>query len=287
MIWDALIAPFIEFGFMRRALVGSMAISLAAAPVGVFVLLRQMSLMGDAVAHAILPGVAIGYLISGLSITAMTLGGIASGLVVALMAGIVSRITVLREDASLASFHLVSLAAGIVLLASTGSSVDLFHVLFGSVLALNDAALILLCTIASISLLVLAIIFRPLVLECMDPQFLRSVSGLSAVTHFGFLALVVFSLIAGFQALGTLMAVGMLIVPAAASRLWVTSVTSMMVLAVGIAIASCYLGLVLSFHFALETGPLIILIAGTFYTASIIFGPYGGVIANSKIGVNS
>lgn len=287
MIWDALIAPFIEFSFMRRALVGSLAISLGAAPVGVFLLLRQMSLMGDAMAHAILPGAAIGYIISGLSVAAMTIGGIVAGLTVALLAGLVSRSTVLREDASLAAFYLVSLAGGVVIVSSTGSMVDLFHVLFGSVLALNDAALVLLCTITTITLIALAVVYRPLTLECVDPQFLRSVSGLSAITHFAFLALVVLNLVSGFQALGTLLAVGIMVVPAAAARLWAQSITPMIALAICIATFSCVSGLILSFHYAFETGPLIILIAGLLYLCSVIFGPYGGMISNSKIGVNT
>lgn len=287
MIWDMLIAPFVEFGFMRRALIGSLAISLGAAPVGVFLLLRQMSLMGDAMAHAILPGAAIGYLISGLSVMAMTLGGIAAGLAVALLAGVVSRSTVLKEDASLAAFYLVSLAGGVVIVSSTGSMIDLFHVLFGSVLALNDAALVLLCTVGTMTLLILAVIYRPLTLECVDPQFLRSVSGLSALTHYAFLTLVVLNLVSGFQALGTLMAVGMMIVPAAASRFWAQSISSMIAIAAGLAALSCVTGLILSYHFEFETGPLIILIAGAFYLISVVFGPQGGLISNSKLGVTS
>ncbi|MEM0976611.1 MAG: metal ABC transporter permease [Pseudomonadota bacterium] len=272
---------------MRRALIGSLAISLGAAPVGVFLLLRQMSLMGDAMAHAILPGAAIGYVISGLSVMAMTLGGIAAGLAVALLSGVVSRSTALREDASLAAFYLVSLAGGVVIVSSAGSMIDLFHVLFGSVLALNNAALVLLCTVTSLTLITLAIVYRPLTLECVDPQFLRSVSGLSALTHYAFLALVVLNLVSGFQALGTLMAVGIMIVPAAAARLWAQSVSSMIIFASAFAAISCISGLVISFHFAFETGPLIILIAGTFYLASVLFGPFGGIISNAKIGIQS
>lgn len=94
------VSPFIDYGFMRRALAGACSLSLGAAPLGVFLVLRRMSLMGDAMSHAILPGVAAGFLLSGLSLWAMMLGGIATGLVVALLAGLVARLTPLREDAS-------------------------------------------------------------------------------------------------------------------------------------------------------------------------------------------
>ncbi|MEO0343630.1 MAG: metal ABC transporter permease [Pseudomonadota bacterium] len=280
MIWDFLIAPFAEFGFMRRALIGSLAICIGSVPVGVFLLLRRMSLTGDAMAHAILPGAAIGFLISGLSVMAMTIGGILAGLLVALLAGLVTRGTALKEDASLAAFYLISLAFGVSLIAMNGSTVDVFHVLFGSVLALNTAALVLLATISSMTLVALAIFYRPLALECVDPGFLRSVSGFSAYTHFAFLALVVLNLVAGFQALGTLMSVGIMIVPAAAARLWSTAITGMILTAVIFAFASCIAGLLLSFHVSVPTGPAIIISAGAIYVVSVVFGSEGGLISS-------
>ena len=232
MMWELLVQPFADFGFMRRALMGCIAISVGATPVGVFLMLRRMSLTGDAMAHAILPGAAVGFLVSGLSLGAMTVGGLIAGMAVALLAGFVTRVTALREDASLAAFYLISLAVGVLIVSTRGSNVDLMHVLFGTVLALDDAALTLLCSFASVSVLTLAALFRPLVLECADPQFLRSVSGLSAVTHFTFLALVVLNLVAGFHALGTLMAVGIMILPAAAARFWAVGIGALIAVAV-------------------------------------------------------
>jgi len=264
---------------MRRALFGCIAISVGATPVGVFLMLRRMSLTGDAMAHAILPGAAVGYLISGLSLGAMTIGGLIAGMAVALLSGFVTRVTALREDASLAAFYLISLALGVLIVSTRGSNVDLMHVLFGTVLALDDAALILLCSIASLSVLVLAALFRPLVLECADPQFLRSVSGLSAVTHLTFLALVVLNLVGGFHALGTLMAVGIMILPAAAARFWAESIGGLITAAVVTAVFSSLFGLLLSYHFSLPSGPAIILVAGIVYGVSLVIGPAHGLIA--------
>ncbi len=281
MIWDLVFAPFADFGFMRRALLGCIAVSIGATPVGVFLMLRNMSLTGDAMAHAILPGAAIGYLVSGLSLGAMTIGGLIAGMLVALASGLVARVTALREDASLAAFYLISLALGVLIVSTRGSNVDLMHVLFGTVLALDNAALILLCAFASLSVLVLALLFRPLVLECADPQFLRSVSKLSAVTHFMFLALVVLNLVAGFHALGTLMAVGIMILPAAAARFWAAGIGGLIIVAALIAILSSLVGLLLSYHHSLPSGPAIILVAGVAYGISLIFGPVGGIIAQT------
>ncbi len=275
---DALTQPFIEFSFMRRALVGCLALSLGAPPIGVFLMLRRMSLMGDAMSHAILPGAAIGYLLAGLSLFAMSLGGFAAGLAVALAAGLVARSTVLREDASLAAFYLVSLALGVMIVSIRGSNVDLLHVLFGTVLALDDAALILVASIATVSLAVLAVIYRPLVLECFDPQFLRSASAMSSPTHFTFLVLVVLNLVSGFQALGTLMAVGIMLLPAVAARFWAEDVSGLILVAVAFAFAASLTGLLLSYYWSVPTGPAIILIAGIFYLLSIMIGVKGGLL---------
>ena len=278
-MWEAAVQPFADFGFMRRALLGCVAVSVGATPMGVFLMLRRMSLTGDAMAHAILPGAAVGYLVAGLSLGAMTIGGLLAGMTVALLAGFVTRATALREDASLAAFYLISLAAGVLIVSIRGSNVDLMHVLFGTVLALDDAALMLLCSIASLSVLTLAVLFRPLVLECADPQFLRSVSRLSAVTHFTFLALVVLNLVGGFHALGTLMAVGIMILPAAAARFWAAHVGGLMAVAIVVAMISSVSGLLLSYHFSLPSGPAIILVAGLVYGMSLALGPVGGLAA--------
>src|SRR4051794_7910015 len=175
-LFTPLVTPFVEFEFMRRALVGVIAIAIGGGPIGVFLMLRRMSLTGDAMAHAILPGAAVGYLIAGLSLPAMTIGGLVAGVIVAVSAGLVARLTSLNEDASLAAFYLLSLALGVTIVSLRGSNVDLLHVLFGTVLALDDGALLLLASITSITLLTLALLYRPLVLECVDPTFLRSVS---------------------------------------------------------------------------------------------------------------
>jgi len=228
--------------------------------------------------HAVLPGAAIGYLLAGLSLFAMSLGGFAAGLAVALAAGLVARSTVLREDASLAGFYLVSLALGVLIVSVRGSNIDLLHVLFGTVLALDDAALLLIAAIATASLAVLAAIYRPLVLECFDPQFLRSASNLSSPTHLTFLVLVVLNLVAGFQALGTLMAVGIMLLPAVSARFWAGDVSGMILVAVGGAFAASVSGLLLSYYANVPTGPAIILLCGVFYLLSVLVGVKSGLL---------
>jgi zinc/manganese transport system permease protein len=275
---DLLVTPFRDYEFMQRALVGVIALALGGAPVGVFLMLRRMSLTGDAMAHAILPGAAVGYLIAGLSLPAMTIGGLVAGVIVAVSAGLVARLTSLNEDASLAAFYLLSLALGVTIVSLRGSNVDLLHVLFGTVLALDDGALLLLASITSITLLTLALLYRPLVLECVDPTFLRSVSRAGTPTHLIFLGLVVLNLVGGFHALGTLLAVGMLMLPAAAARFWSADITLMTLCATVIGMLSGWTGLLLSFHVELPAGPAIILTAGAIYIVSLVFGYEGGLL---------
>jgi zinc/manganese transport system permease protein len=281
-LYDWLIAPFAEFGFMQRALLGSLMLSIGAGPVGVFLMLRRMSLTGDAMAHAILPGAAAGFLLYGLQIVPMTVGGLLAGVVVALGAGAVSRLTIQKEDASMAAFYLISLALGVLMVSLKGSSVDLMHVLFGSVLALNNDALTLIATVSAVTLAALAVFWRALVAECLDPLFLRSVSRLGPPVHFVFLALVVLNLVGGFQALGTLLSVGLMMLPAAAARFWTTRVEPMCLLAIAIGIVSCAAGLLLSYHASLPSGPAIILAAGTVYVVSIFAGTRGVLASRTR-----
>jgi zinc/manganese transport system permease protein len=258
---------------MRRALVGCLALALGCGPIGTILVIRRMSLMGDALSHAVLPGAALGFITAGLSLPAMSLGGVVAGLVVALLSGLVTRLTPLREDASFAGFYLMSLALGVLLVSVHGSNVDLLRLLFGSILAVDDAALVLIGGIATASLLLLAVIYRPLVVECFDPGFLRAVGGHGGLVHTLFLALVVFNLVAGFQALGTLMAVGLMMLPAAAARFWVRELWSLSAASSALALGSGFLGLLLSYHLDLPSGPAIVLVAGLGYLASVALGP--------------
>ncbi len=278
MIYDFLIAPFAEFEFMRRALAGTLALALGAGPLGVFLMLRRMSLVGDAMAHAILPGAALGFLVSGLNLFAMTAGGLIAGCVVALLTGLVARMTELKEDAALATFYLLSLALGVTIVSLKGTNIDLLHVLFGSVLALDDQTLVLIAGNATLTLVVLALIYRPLVLECVDPGFMRSVSRAGAPAHLAFLGLVVTNLVSGFHALGTLLAVGIMMLPAAIGRFWARDITMMIVIAAASGAVSGYAGLLLSFHTGVPSGPAIILVAGALYVVSVLFGQVGGLV---------
>ncbi|MGY4800360.1 metal ABC transporter permease [Teichococcus aerofrigidensis] len=278
LLHDYAWAPFAEFGFLRRALIGCLALSLAAPPLGVFLVLRRMSLTADVLAHGILPGIAAGFLVAGLSVTAMSIGGLVAGLAVGIGSGALSRATGGREDAALAALYLVALALGVTLISTRAGSVELSHLLFGSVLGVDDPALLMMAGVASLTLLVLAFAWRPLVLECFDPGFAAAAGARGGAWHMLFLALVVLNVLAAFQALGTLMAVGLMMLPAVAARHWGRSVGGMTYAAVGIALVSAWAGLLFSYHLDLPSGPAIVLVAGAGWVLSVLAGPVDGLL---------
>lgn len=274
-----LLAP-LQDESVRHSFAAVLALALAAGPVGVFLMLRRMSLVGDAMAHAILPGVAIGFLAAGLSVFAMTVGGVVAGIVIALLSGAVSRATQLQEDASLAVFLLVSLAFGVVIVTANGMDIEkLMEFLFGeTAAAMNAEKLVVIAVNSTVSILVLALIFRPLVIDCVDPAFLRTVSRGGGVAHLAFLIVLVLNLVSGFHAFGTLLGVSIIIVPAAAARYWTRDVTMLVALASGVALVTGWAGLIVSFYADVPSGPAVTLAAGAVYLVSLLFGPVGGLL---------
>ncbi len=265
-----LVEPF-AMGFMRRALAGCIALSVAGPPLGVFLVLRRLSLSADVLQHGILPGVAIGAAIGGATLWVMGLGGFFAGLLVALLGGALARATAGREDSQLAGVYLIALALGVAIISQT-RGVDLTHVLFGSVLGVTDEALFLMAGVASVALIGLAVIWRPLVLESFDPLFLRALGGHGAWWHLGFMALVVLCVVGGFSALGTLMSLGLIILPAVAARHWAAELAGQIRASVALALAASWLGLMLAYHVDLPAGPAIVLTAGGLWVASLLAG---------------
>ncbi|AKZ65705.1 Zinc ABC transporter, inner membrane permease protein [Candidatus Palibaumannia cicadellinicola] len=273
---DIIFDPFISHGFMRRAIVSCFALSFSSTPLGVFLILRRMSLVGDGLSHAILPGVAIGYLVYGMSRTAMGICGFIAGLIVAVLSGFISTITPLKEDACFAGLYLGSLALGIILVSLRGSSIDLLPLLFGSILAINVGAIYFIGIIASITFLTLALLYRALVVESFDAMFLRvNSTRFSVLIQSLFLALVVLNLVAGFQILGTMMSVGMMILPAVTAYCWTNWLPSMFILATTIGLFCSWCGLSWSFYACIPAGPTIVLTASIVFLISVLLGPIG------------
>jgi zinc/manganese transport system permease protein len=253
---------------MRAALVACVALALANGAIGTLLVLRRMSLDGDVLGHAVMPGAAVGFLYAGPSPTWLSLGGLASGVAVAALAGLITGERAPR-DAGLVAFYLVALSLGVVLVAWRGSNVDVMRVLFGTVLAIDQRALLQIAAVSSVVVLVIAALYRPLAVGAFDPAFLRA-AGTRAPYGAVFLVLVVLGLVASFQAFGTLLAVGPMLLPAAAARCWGLGVAASMALATGFGLAASVAGLLLSYHGNLPSGPAIVLAAGLLFGISLL-----------------
>jgi ABC-type Zn uptake system ZnuABC Zn-binding protein ZnuA/ABC-type Mn2+/Zn2+ transport system permease subunit len=266
-MYALLVAPFETLGFMRSALVACVALALANGVLGTLLVLRQMSLDGDVLGHAVMPGAAIGFLYAGPSPTWLAAGGLASGLAVAALSGLAAGAWS-RRATGLVAFYLVALALGVILVAWRGSNVDLVRVLFGTVLAIDRPALVQIAAVTSIILLTVAALYRPFAIGAFDPALLRA---LGARTPYGaiFVTLVVLALVASFQAFGTLLAVGPMLLPAAAARCWGLGVAASMALAVGFGTLAAIAGLLVSYHGNLPSGPAIVLAAGVLFGMSL------------------
>ena len=263
-----LVEPFETLAFMRAALVACLALALANGAVGTLLILRRASLDGDVLGHAVMPGAAIGFLYAGPSPVWLSLGGLASGFAVAALAGLLASDRA-RRDVGLVAFYLIALSLGVLLVAWRGSNVEIMRVLFGTVLAIDRAALLQIAALASIILLVIAALYRPLAVGAFDPAFLLA-AGIRAPYGAVFAALVVLALVASFQAFGTLLALGPMLLPAAAARCWRLGAAASIALATGFGVAASLAGLLLSYHGNMPSGPAIVLSAGVLFGMSSI-----------------
>ena len=283
---DPIISPFLNDPALARALLAGLMLAVATAPLGAFLILRRMSLIGDAFGHAILPGAAAAALLSGGATWAISLGAALTGTSVFVSASVVGRFLRLPEDAGFALFFLSALALGVIISSHGGEHIHLDELLFGSALTLDKTALVL-CAIAMVTSVVgMMAIYRPLMIDTLDPKFLANAGrGKNAgpIAQAIFFALLALASVASFHALGALMAVGMTIIPAIAARYFAHSIIGMMMGAGVIAACGVVTGLLTSHHLDLPTGASIIISLVGFAFISAFFGPVGSVISRSGL----
>ena len=271
-----LVSDMWSYAFIRRAFVVTLVLSASMTPVGAFLVLRRLSLAGEAMAHAITPGIVIGFVTAGLSVTSLLFGGLIAGVGVAMLTALLAQKTILRNDASLASLYLIALAMGIFLLSVSGSAVPLKSFLFGSVLGIGDASLMLAGGVATVTLIAFAVLLRPMIVSTCDPVFYASQSRHPWLIDQIFMLLLALNLLAAFKTLGTLMAVGLMILPATSARYWASTITGQLLFGFVFALSSSWIGLTLSYVFPeTPSGPAIVLVAGVFFVGSAVIGPLG------------
>jgi zinc/manganese transport system permease protein len=264
------IQPFVQFDFMRRALLSSLALAMGCSPLGCFFIVRRMSLVGDALSHGLFPGVALAFLGFGFSVAAMSIGGVLTGFLFGLISFGVTYKTRLEADNTFAVLFLTALALGLFILSVAGGYMDIMHILMGNLLVLSTESLLWIGVISTITLVSLALFYRSFVLHAFDPTFFRAVGGKPFVMEILGLLLLTLNLVAAFQALGTLLALGLLLLPGIVARLYVRQFWLVVGLASLLAFGASYMGLCLSYHFGWPTGPLIILLLGMTYVCAVI-----------------
>lgn len=269
-LWLTLVAPFSEYAFMRSALVACMALAVASGPLGTLLLVRRMGLVGDVLSHAVMPGAAVGFALAGSSLVVLSTGGLVSGIAVVLLMIVGTRFGAQREDASLAAFYFASIGLGVLIVSLRGTNLDLMHVLLGTVLAIDVPALVLVVAVASVVIAVLALFFRPIAIQSLDPVILRTMRRRDGVYRALFLVLIVLDLVAGFQAFGTLLAGVPLLLPAAAARCWARRIGPLVGLSIGFGVVSGYAGLLASYHLNVPSGPAIACAAALIYAVSAL-----------------
>lgn len=262
--------PFFEFDFLREAFVACLFISFSSVPLGLFMSYRRLSLTGDSLSHAILPGIALGFWFYGLSLPALTIGGFLAGFLIVLVSNWSSQVSILKEDSMTAVIYLLALALGVFLVSIKGSTVDLSHFLFGNILAIDFESLLYLGFSTLFILIIIFIIYEPLKIMTVDFQFARFLKIKTNVIHVLFMTLIVLNLVISFRILGSLLSVGALIIPSITSRLFFQKFSTQVLGGLLISLLACVSGLLLSFHFNWPSGPTLILSMGFFFILGLL-----------------
>jgi ABC-type Mn2+/Zn2+ transport system permease subunit len=255
---DIFITPFSSNSFMLNALLAGVLVSIACGIIGTFMVLRGLAFIGDALAHGVLPGIALALLLGFPGILGATVGALV------MIGGIslITRRTRLSSDTAIGLLFVGMLALGVVIVSRTSSfSGDLVRVLFGEILGINPSALVIQLIATLIILVTVIICARPFLMLCFSPEQAQVAGFNASLYHNIMLALIALTVITSFQTVGTLLVFGMLLAPAGAGALVARRVQTMMILAAGFGCLSVYFGLLVSYHFNLATGASIVLVA--------------------------
>ena len=267
--------PF-GYAFMRHGLISALLLSLSGGLLGCILVLRRLALMGDALSHSLLPGIAVVWLLFGASTTALFAGALVAGLLTALGSALLSRLTRVKEDAAFGSLFIIFFGAGVALLSRLPTRLNLSHFLFGSVLGVSVADLQLAAAASGLTLLAFLVGYRGILLETFDPVFNRATGGCGSVVHFGVLALTVLNLVAALQTMGVVLGLGLFLLPAVSAYLWCDHFARMLVLAVAVAMVCSWAGILLSYHAGVASGAAIVLCLGAVFIFSALFSPRHG-----------
>lgn len=274
---ELLFAPF-DYEFMQRGLLSAMLLSLSGGLLGCVLVLRRLALLGDALAHSLLPGIGVAWLLFGASTTALFFGALVAGLLTAFGSALLSRLTRVKEDAAFGSLFIIFFGAGIALISKLPTRLNLSDFLFGNVLGVSPDDLGVAAAASGLTVAAFLTFRRSILLETFDPTFHRATGGRGGLVHLGILALTVLNLIAALQTMGIVLALGLFLLPAVSAYLWCDRFSRMLLLSVAIALAGSISGILLSYHVGLASGASIVMCLGVAFFVSALFSPSYGIV---------
>jgi manganese/iron transport system permease protein len=273
VMFDWIVTP-LSYPFMQRALIVSLIVAAVCAVLSCYLVLKGWSLMGDAISHAVLPGIVVAYVLS----IPLAIGAFAAGISCALLTGYLKDNSRVKEDTVMGIVFSGMFGFGLVLFTKIETDQHLMHILFGNVLGVTTRDLIEAAVIAGGTLAIVLVKRRDLLLYCFDPNHARSIGLPVAWLHYGLLVLLSLTIVASLKAVGIILVIAMLIAPGATAYLLTDSFERMLVIAVAVALTSAALGTIASFHIDGATGACIVLIQATFFVLAFLFAPKRGIL---------
>lgn len=273
-MFSEFIDGLLNFHFLQNALITALVIGIVGGAVGCFIILRGMSLMGDAISHAVLPGVAISFIL-GIN---FFIGAIVFGLLASTIITYIRSNSIIKSDTAIGITFSSFLALGIILIGIANSSTDLFHILFGNILAVQDLDMWITIAVALLVLTTITIFFRPLLLTTFDPILAKSMG--VKVSFYHYLLMVILTLVAvtAMQSVGTILIVALLITPAATAYLYANSLKTMIFLSSGFGALASVLGLFIGYSFNIAAGSSIVLTSALLFLISFFIAPKQSVM---------
>ena len=273
-MFSEFIDGLLNFHFLQNALITAIVIGIVGGAVGCFIILRGMSLMGDAISHAVLPGVAISFIL-GIN---FFIGAIIFGLLASTMITYIKSNSIIKSDTAIGITFSSFLALGIILIGVANSSTDLFHILFGNILAVQDMDMWITIIVSLLVLATITIFFRPLLLTSFDPILAKSMG--VKVSFYHYLLMVILTLVAvtAMQSVGTILIVALLITPAATAYLYANSLKTMILLSSGFGALASVLGLFIGYSFNIAAGSSIVLTSALLFLISFFIAPKQSVM---------
>ena len=272
------IQGLLDFQFLQNALITSVMVGISAGIIGSFIILRGMSLMGDAISHAVLPGVALSYMLGSSYIIGATIFGMAS----AALIGFVTKHSRLKNDTAIGIVFSAFFALGIILISFARSSTDLYHILFGNVLAVRDSDMFLTAAVLVIVLISVPPFYKQLKLTSFAPTIAKSYGWNISAINYGLMFLLTLVAVTSLQTVGTILVIAMLITPAATAYQLTDKLLVMIVLSTVFGTLSSIVGLYFSYSYNLPSGATIVMAAAVFFIVAFIFAPKKGLIGQLR-----